>query len=206
MPKQPNKRVVSYRVSLFLLPKMYTKSVRKTLGPDLANRRQPRQLDSSTAEAGASMHELVAPLDGMALFEVHPSRKVSLDKCSHQGSAHWHQSLARCALHPGVICPRGWRSLHLCTVMGCFPPIGGYTKSGAMLVVMAKKMPHHGAAILGGTPSLWSAWMERTPAPGANDPWMEGAPCKAYCCQNGNPLMATLVKGHSAPSIRGSHF
>ena len=89
----------------------------------------------------------------------------------------------RCALHPGVICPRGWRSLHLCTVMGCFPPIGGYTKSGAMLVVMAKKMPHHGAAILGGTPSLWSAWMERTPAPGANDPWMEGAPCKAYCCQ-----------------------
>ena len=129
------------------------------------------------------MHELVAPLDGMALFEVHPSRKVSLDKCSHQGSAHWHQSLARCALHPGVICPRGWRSLHLCTVMWCFPPIGGYTKSGAMLVVMAKKMPHHGAAILGGTPSLWSAWMERTPAPGANDPWMEGAPCKAYCCQ-----------------------
>ena len=149
--------------------------------------RQSRQLDSSTAEAGASMHELVAPLDGMALFEVHPSRKMSLDKCSHQGSAHWHQSLARCALHPGVICPRGWRSLHLCTVMGCFPPIGGYTKSGAMLVVMAKKMPHHGAAILGGTPSLWSAWMERTPAPGANDPWMEGAPCKAYCCQYALP-------------------
>ena len=53
--------------------------------------RQSRQLDSSTAEAGASMHELVAPLDGMALFEVHPSRKVSLDKCSHQGSAHWQQ-------------------------------------------------------------------------------------------------------------------
>ena len=23
--------------------------------------------------------------------------------------------LARCALHPGVICPRGWRSLHPCT-------------------------------------------------------------------------------------------
>ena len=60
--------------------------------------RQPRQLDSSTAEAGASMHELVAPLDGMALFEVHPSRKMSLDKCSHQGSAHWHQFLARCTL------------------------------------------------------------------------------------------------------------
>ena len=27
----------------------------------------------------------------MASFEVHPSRKVSLDKCSHQGVAHWHQ-------------------------------------------------------------------------------------------------------------------
>ena len=48
----------------------------------------------------------------MPLVEVHPSSKVSLDKCSHQGSAHWHQSLARCALHPGVICPQGWRSRH----------------------------------------------------------------------------------------------
>ena len=24
-------------------------------------------------------------------FEVHPSRKVSFGKCSHQGVAHWHQ-------------------------------------------------------------------------------------------------------------------
>ena len=33
----------------------------------------------------------VAPLDEIALYEVHLSRKVPLDKCSHQGSAHWQQ-------------------------------------------------------------------------------------------------------------------
>ena len=44
-----------------------------------------------------------APLDGMALFEVYQPWKVSLDKCSHQESAYWHQyGLARCALQQGI--------------------------------------------------------------------------------------------------------
>ena len=38
-------------------------------------------------------------LIGMPLVEVHPSRKVSLDKCSHQGVAHWHQ-YTRCTVIP----------------------------------------------------------------------------------------------------------
>ena len=41
---------------------------------------------------------------GMPLVEVHPSRKVSIDKCSHQGSAHWQQSLVRCAPGRGTYC------------------------------------------------------------------------------------------------------
>ena len=48
------------------------------------------------------------PLDGMALLEVHPLRKVSLDKCSHQGSAHWHHyTLHDAPSHGGV--PFSWR-------------------------------------------------------------------------------------------------
>ena len=43
-------------------------------------------------------------LIGMPLVEVHPSRKVSIDKCSHQGSAHWQQSLVRCAPGRGTYC------------------------------------------------------------------------------------------------------
>jgi len=57
-----------------------------------------RQLDSSTARQlrlGLPCMNWPLHLIWFALSEVHPSRKVSLDKCSHQGVAHWHQ----CTLH-----------------------------------------------------------------------------------------------------------
>ena len=59
--------------------------------------RQLRQLrqgydsyDSATTAPTASFLGWLH-LIGMALVEVHPPRKVSLDKCSHQGVAHWQQ-------------------------------------------------------------------------------------------------------------------
>ena len=80
--------------------------------------------------------------------------------------------------------------------MGCFPPIGGYTKSGAMLVVMAKKMPHHGAAILGGTSSLCRDAENASPGGTANDPLVGGRTVQGILLPMCTPLMATLVKGH----------
>ena len=56
--------------------------------------RQLDSLDSSTARQlrlGLPCMNWWLHLVWIALFEVHPSRKVSLDKCSHQGSAHWQQ-------------------------------------------------------------------------------------------------------------------
>ena len=87
----------------------------------------------------------VAPLDGMALFEVYQPWKVSLDKCSHQGSAHWQQY----ALH-GAPSHRGYhvRGGVPCAVMGCLSPTGWHTKGDNMFMEVAKKMPHHGATLL----------------------------------------------------------
>ena len=80
-----------------------------------------------------------------ALFEVHPSRKVSLDKCSHQGSAHWQQYALHGAPSNRGSHPRGGVP---CAVMGCLPPIGWHTKGDTMFMEVAKKMPHHGPAVL----------------------------------------------------------
>ena len=89
----------------------------------------------------------VAPLDEMAVFEVHLSRKVSLDKCSHQRSAHWQQY----ALHSAP----SFQGVHLrgdvpCAVMRCLPPIALHTKGDrhTMFMEVTKKMPHHEATLL----------------------------------------------------------
>ena len=81
----------------------------------------------------------------MASFEVHPSRKVSLDKCSHQGSAHWQQYALHGAPSNRGSHPRGGVP---CAVMGCLPPIGWHTKGDTMFMEVAKKMPHHEATLL----------------------------------------------------------
>ena len=68
--------------------------------------RQLDSLDSSTARQlrlGLPCMDWWLHLIWFALFEVHPSRKVSLDKCSHQGSAHWQQyALHGAPSHQGV--------------------------------------------------------------------------------------------------------
>ena len=59
--------------------------------------RQLRQLRQGSDSSDSSPTAPTAPLlgwlhlIGMPLVEVHPSRKVSFGKCSHQGVAHWHQ-------------------------------------------------------------------------------------------------------------------
>ena len=115
--------------------------------------RQLRQLRQGSDSSDSSPTAPTAPLLGwlhligmpLDLVEVHPSRKVSLDKCSHQGSAHWQQYALHGAPSIQGSHPRGGVP---CAVMGCLPPIGWHTKGDTMFMEVAKKMPHHGATLL----------------------------------------------------------
>ena len=128
-----------------------------------------RQLDSSTAEAGASMHELVAPLDGMALFEVYPSRKVSLDKCSHQGSAHLHQyTLHGDPSHRGVLAPGAGVLSIPAQLWGAPHTLGGSPR----VIPCSWKWPRR--CLIMGQPNVWGAPHSRdgenAPSLGASTP------------------------------------
>ena len=72
----------------------------------------------------------------------------SLDKCSHQGVAHWHQyALHGAPSHQGVT-PSWRRPLRSDGVPPTHWDIGWHTKGDTMFMEVTKKMPHHGATLL----------------------------------------------------------
>ena len=146
----------------------------------------------------------------LALFEIHPSRRVSLDKCSHQGVAHWHQY----ALHGAPSHSRtGGTTFVLrggvpCAVMGCLSPTGWYTMDVPCWWRMAKKMPHHGPAVLTHmtlSSSRWKSFLQL---------YERGTPCgRAHCARHTDANMHFL-DGYTCqgtpskvdkPQIKSSH-
>ena len=100
--------------------------------------RQLRQLRQGSDSSDSSPTALTAPLlgwlhlMGIPLVEVHPSRKVSFGKCSHQGVAHWHQyTLHGDPSHRGgsfLSLRFSASSLHHC-LPECFPQEGRFFRS-----------------------------------------------------------------------------